>query len=147
MDHQRFESTSHIKNGMVTPNCPRLGKHFFKDLECMDVCMHAQLCLALCSPIAFQAPLSMRFSRQENWNGFPVPSPGDLPSTGIFPAQESSPSLLHLLHWQVGSLPLRCLGSCKRPRKKPKISTSFHRIRKQQEELAPFLPDAWSNFH
>ena len=25
---------------------------------------------------------------------------------GIFPTQGSNPSLLHLLHWQVGSLPL-----------------------------------------
>ena len=83
----------------------------------------------------------MRFSRQENWNG------SHFLLQGIFPAQGSNPSLLHLLHWQMGSLPLRHLGSCKRPREKPKISTSFHRIRKEQEELSPFLPNAWSNFH
>ena len=29
---------------------------------------------------------------------------------GIFPIQESNPYLLHLLHWQVGSLPLVPLG-------------------------------------
>ena len=28
--------------------------------------------------IAYQAPLSMGFSRQENWSGVPFPSPGDL---------------------------------------------------------------------
>ena len=33
--------------------------------------------------IAFQSPLSMRFSRQEYWNGLPFPSPGDLPNPGI----------------------------------------------------------------
>ena len=33
--------------------------------------------------IACQAPLSMEFSRQEYWNGFPFPSPGDLPDPGI----------------------------------------------------------------
>ena len=33
--------------------------------------------------IACQAPLSMGFSRQEYWSGFPFPSPGDLPDTGI----------------------------------------------------------------
>ena len=33
--------------------------------------------------VAHQAPLSMGFSRQESWSGFPVPSPGDLPSPGI----------------------------------------------------------------
>ena len=35
--------------------------------------------------VACQAPLSMGFSRQEYWNGLPVPSPGDLPNPGIKP--------------------------------------------------------------
>ena len=35
--------------------------------------------------IACQAPLSMRFSRQEYWNGLLFPSPGDLPNPGIKP--------------------------------------------------------------
>ena len=30
--------------------------------------------------VAYQAPLSMGFSRQECWSGLPFPSPGDLPS-------------------------------------------------------------------
>ena len=34
---------------------------------------------------AFQAPLSMGFSRQEYWSGLPLPSPGDLPNPGIKP--------------------------------------------------------------
>ena len=33
--------------------------------------------------VAYQAPLSMGFSRQESWSGFPFPSPGDLPNQGI----------------------------------------------------------------
>jgi len=33
--------------------------------------------------VARQAPLSMGFSRQEYWSGFPFPSPGDLPNSGI----------------------------------------------------------------
>ena len=32
-----------------------------------------------------QAPLSMRFFRQEYWSGLPCPSPGDLPNPGIKP--------------------------------------------------------------
>ena len=32
---------------------------------------------------AGQAPLSMGFSRQEDWTGLPCPSPGDLPNPGI----------------------------------------------------------------
>ena len=30
--------------------------------------------------VAHQASLSMGFSRQEYWNGVPLPSPGDLPN-------------------------------------------------------------------
>ena len=40
--------------------------------------------------VAFQAPLSMGFSRQEYWSGLPFPSPGDLPDPGIKPG---SPAL------------------------------------------------------
>ena len=35
--------------------------------------------------VAYQASLSMRFFRQEYWNGLPFPSPGDLPNPGIKP--------------------------------------------------------------
>ena len=35
--------------------------------------------------VAYQAPPSMGFSKQEYWSGFPFPSPGDLPNTGIEP--------------------------------------------------------------
>ena len=35
--------------------------------------------------VAYQAPPSMEFSRQEYWSGFPFPSPGDLPDPGIEP--------------------------------------------------------------
>ena len=36
-----------------------------------------QLCPTLCDPMtaAYQAPLSLGFSRQEYWSGFPFPSP------------------------------------------------------------------------
>ena len=40
--------------------------------------------------VAYQAPLSMGFSRQECWSGLPFPSPGDLPDPGIEPG---SPAL------------------------------------------------------
>ena len=35
--------------------------------------------------IAYQAPLSMGFSRQEYWSGLLFPSPEDLPDPGIKP--------------------------------------------------------------
>ena len=35
--------------------------------------------------VAYKAPQSMGFSRQEYWSGLPFPSPGDLPNPGIEP--------------------------------------------------------------
>ena len=35
--------------------------------------------------VAYQAPPSMGFSRQEYWSGLPFPSSGDLPNPGIEP--------------------------------------------------------------
>ena len=48
-------------------------------------CLIAKSCLTLVTPwtVAHQAPLSMGFPRQENWNGWPFPSPGDLSDPGI----------------------------------------------------------------
>ena len=40
--------------------------------------------------VAYQAPPSMGFSRQEYWSGLSFPSPGDLPNPGIKPG---SPAL------------------------------------------------------
>ena len=55
--------------------------------------------------VAYQAPLSIWFSRQEHWSGLPCPPPGDPPTQG------SNPPLLCLLHWQVGSLLLAPPGT------------------------------------
>ena len=63
----------------------------------------AQSCLTLCDPmdyIAQQAPLSMRFPRQEYWSGLPFPPPGDLSNAGTKPMPPASPEL------QADSLPL-----------------------------------------
>ena len=47
-----------------------------------------QLCLTLYTlwTVAHQAPLSMRFSREEHWSGFSHPPPGDHPYPGIEPS-------------------------------------------------------------
>ena len=42
--------------------------------------------------VAHQAPLSLVFSRQENWSGLPFPTPGDLPDLGIKPESLASPA-------------------------------------------------------
>ena len=61
----------------------------------MDTCMHAQLCLTVCDPWmgACQVPLSMKFPRQEYWNGLPFPPPGNFSNPGIEPMSPASPAL------------------------------------------------------
>ena len=51
--------------------------------------------------VAYQALLSMRFSRHKYWSGLSSPSPGDLPEPGIEPMSCIG---------QVDSLPLSCQG-------------------------------------
>ena len=53
---------------------------------------HVQFFVTLWT-IAHQAPLSVGFSRQENWSGLPFSSPGNLPNPGIEPASLVSPAL------------------------------------------------------
>ena len=62
--------------------------------------------------VAHQAPLSMRFSQKEFWSELPFPPPGDLPDPGV------NFSLLHLLCWQAGSLPLAPPGKPRKYRQK-----------------------------
>ena len=42
-------------------------------------------CICVCVWLVHQAPLSMRFSRQEYWSGLPFSSPVNLPNSGIKP--------------------------------------------------------------
>ena len=50
------------------------------------------LCATLWT-VARHAPLSMRFSRQEDWSGLPRPPPGGLPEPQIEPSSLMSPAL------------------------------------------------------
>ena len=43
--------------------------------------------------VAYQAPLSWGFSRQEYWSGLSCPPPGDLPNPGIKPMSLTSSAL------------------------------------------------------
>ena len=57
--------------------------------------MHTYLVVSgICSPMdCSQAPLSMRFSRQEDWSGLLLPSPGDFPDPGVQPVSSVLPAL------------------------------------------------------
>ena len=68
--------------------------------------------------VAYQAPPSVGFSRQEYWSGLPFPSPGDLPDLGLphcrqilhhFRGRKSSPKwLLPVLLSPDGALVASC---------------------------------------
>ena len=75
-----------------THQMPELEQTRFTSLSISQGSLHspyvlAQSCPTLCNPVdcSRQAPLSMGFSRQDNWNGLPSPPPGDLPDPGIEP--------------------------------------------------------------
>ena len=69
---------------------------------CMLGCFIRVQLFATLWTVARRAPLSMGFSRQKSWSGFPCPPPGDLPHQGIKPM---SPGL------QADLLPLNHLGN------------------------------------
>ena len=72
--------------------------------------MHAQSCpTEILWTVAHQAPLSMRFSRQEYSNGLPCPSPRELPDPGIKATTPVAPS------WQTVSF-TEPLGKSLHPR-------------------------------
>ena len=82
---------------------------------CVCVCACVFVCVCVCAPtarmravlshfsrtrffvtpwaVALQAPLSMGFSRQEDWSGLPGPPPGDLPHPGMASASLMSLAL------------------------------------------------------
>ena len=63
----------------------------------------AQLCLTLCDPMdcnAFQASLSMGFSRQEYYSGLPFRPPGNFPDPGIEPGLLHCRQILYCLSHQ-----------------------------------------------
>ena len=61
--------------------------------------------------VACQAPLSMGFSRQEYWTGFPFSSPGDLPNLGIKPRSAGCGQILYLLSYKRSPVVLIALDS------------------------------------
>ena len=68
--------------------------------------------------VAYHAPPSMGYSRQEYWSGLPFPSPGDLPDPGIEPRSPAlqadalpselpgKPHIIYIynIHFQIFSL-------------------------------------------
>ena len=72
--------------------------------------------------VAYQAPLSMEFSRQKYWSGLPFPSPGDLPNPEIKPRSPTS---------QADALPSEppgkpCIRVCSSVNKNIKLCVCVH---------------------
>ena len=59
---------------------------------CAQLLSHIQV-FATPWTVAHQAPLSMGFSKQKYWSGWPLPSPEDLPNPEIEPTFLVSPAL------------------------------------------------------
>ena len=74
--------------------------------------------------VACQAPLSMKFSRQEYWSGLPFPSPGYLPNPGIEP----------------GSPALQADSSPSEPPGKPKRVKVFAKVGNMNQPEQPWFP-------
>ena len=83
-------------SGLLSMGSHRVG-HNWSDLaaaaaakektnkSCMSSSFSHVWLFANLGPVAFQAPLSMGLSRQEDWSGVPCPPPGDLPNPGREP--------------------------------------------------------------
>ena len=67
-------------------------KSFIKCLCMLNHISHVQLFVTLWI-VAYQAPLSLGFSGQEDWSGLPWPPSGDLPNPGVEPMSLMSPAL------------------------------------------------------
>ena len=74
-----------------------INKHWY--LCVLSHFSHIQLFATLWT-VVYQVPLSMGFSRQKYWGGFPFSSPRELLTQGL------NLHLFCLLNWQAGSLPL-----------------------------------------
>ena len=59
--------------------------HTYKQLKVKVNSLSRVRLFATSWTVAYQAPPSVGFSRQEYWSGLPFPSPGDLSNPGIKP--------------------------------------------------------------
>ena len=78
-----------------------------KKADCVWACLRAQSCLILQAPIDC-SPTGSSVHGKNTGGGLPFPPPGDLSNP------KSNQCLLHLLYWEVDSLPLSHLGRPKR---------------------------------
>ena len=68
-------------NFSVTPHVILKNLYEMRSVITICVCQSFTCVRLFVTPqtVAYQAPLSMKFPRQDYWSGLPCPSPGDLP--------------------------------------------------------------------
>ena len=107
-----FGHTSETAGSCPGQSCTEVHIHSHPAfLELYHVCAKSlQSCLTLCDTMDCSPPSSSvhEILQARILSGSPFPFPEDLPDPGI------NPRLLHLLHWQEGSLPLAPPGKPER---------------------------------
>ena len=94
---------SNVLQLIAAPSFFTGNSHIFREKD--DCCAMLCCCSVIsdCAPptVAWEGPLSVKFSRQGCWSGLPLPSPGDLPNPGIEPSslalQADSVRIFHLV--------------------------------------------------
>ena len=79
---------------------------------CMLSCFSQVQPFATLWTVALKAPLSMRVSRQEYWNGLPCPPPGNFSDPGIEPTSLMSPALAGRFFTTSATSEAPCSSSC-----------------------------------
>ena len=94
-----------------------LRRCFISGFLIMCVCMCVCSVVSNSATVAQQAPLSIKFFRQEYWSGLPFP-PGDLPEPGIEP---TSPALARRFHTKPPGKPPDNIRTAKIPGRSPSL--------------------------
>ena len=91
---QILQAELHASSGLplIQKRVPSPNKPLSSERQCVKKVKSLSRVLLFATPwtVAYHAPLSMGFSRQEYWSGLPFPSPEDFPDSRIKP---ESPTL------------------------------------------------------
>ena len=105
--------------------------------------------------VAYQAPLSVGFSRREYWSGVPLPSPGDLPDPGIEPGSPalqadallSEPPGKPHFYFQFSSVTQSCPTLCDPMNRNTPGLPIHHQLLEFTQTHVPRVGDAIQPFH
>ena len=87
-----YDGEFRTRNQMHRHSCGEFKEDILKTL-CALSGFSGVLLFVIPWTVAHQAPLSIGFSRQEYWSGWPCPFPGYLPNPGIEPGSLTSPAV------------------------------------------------------